>query len=334
MGLIGADNCGDTYDASTAATAAGWSGGLDSIVPGRVEGGAIRLNGGSIITPHQLAKSAPLGSDFTWHEGFMFEGLPGSDTVFVQFIEGSTVHVDLRITASGTLRATRAGTSLALGTAVLSPGVYYQLGVHVLIHDSTGQVHVSVDEVADISVTGVDTRNGQTGSCDRFQIRGEFGWTTRHDDIHYWTGNDDKGNSRVVGRLVDGDGAHTDWDLSGGSDHSALVDDPAPDGDATYVSSDTGGQRDSYTVAALGVDPTATVFAVLARAVTRKLDIGSRVVALFTRVAGTDFDGSDQNPTFGYLPMTQAWEVNPDTTSAWTVAEVDGAEVGILDDTP
>jgi hypothetical protein len=265
----------------------------------------------------------------------MVEAAPGSDTVVMRFYEGSTLHCDVRVTSAMKLRVTRNGTSVGLGTTTLTAGVWYQFNLHLKVHDTLGEVHTWVDAVADISATGLDTRNsGTAGSIDRYQIRGEFGFSMRFDDIHIWTGNDHKGLSRVTGRLPAGDGFYTDWTPSTGTDHFALVDDAAPDGDSTYVSSDTGTQRDSYEMAPLGIDPTATVHAVVAKAICRRLDIGNRILALFLRRSSTDDDGADVTPAFGYTVQAEAWETDPIAVGAWTVTNVDATEWGILDNTP
>lgn len=333
MGCIEWDNCGDTYDASTL-SAYGWSGSINAIIAGRVgSGGAIQLEGTTPISHDSVSKiGIPLGTEFTWHHGFSFDGLPGSDTIFLQFMEGSTVHVDVRLTASGTIRVTRNGTSLGLGTAVLSPDTFYQLVIHVKIHDSTGEVHLWVEGVSDISATGLDTMNGGTGICNSYSIHGRFGWTTRHDDIHIWSGNDNKGISWVEGALPDADGAHDDWTTSSGTDHFPLVDDAAPD-ESSYVYSDTAGLRDSYEFPDVATVPTSTVLAVGLTVVSKKLDIGARSLAPSVRVDGADFDAADASPSLSLGRVMGVWDENPDTTAPWTVSEVNAAEGGFVDAT-
>ncbi len=340
MSLLHRDNCGDTYDDSTIGLA-GWTGGFRGVVAGRVAGGALRLGQPTIISFDTLAKQGlALGSEFTWHCGFQAEMIPSADAPFLAFTEGATLHVDVRMTPAGTIRVTRNGTTLATGSIVLTAGIWYQLNVHVKVHDTAGEIHTSVDAVTDIAATGLDTRNGGTGSIDGFYIRGTSPSVlfARFDDIHIWSGNDDRGLSRVIGRVAVPDataaGTYADWTPSVGSDHGALVDDDPPDGDATYLDSATGGNRDSFRMQPLGISLSATIHAVVAGAVARKLDIGPRVLNLFLRIDGTDHDQADQYPSFDYQQLTDAFEVNPDTSSAWSVAEVDALEVGVRDDTP
>lgn len=335
MGLIHWDNCGDTYDVATMAQR-GWSGspGAVTVVPGRVSGNALRLSGTTIITPDILAKSVALGSEFTRHMGLWVEATPGGDFVFAQFDEAGANHVQLCLTASRTLRVKRNGTTLITGTAVLALATWYQLEVHLKIGDAgTGQCHVKVDTVSDISDTTLDYKNGGTGAVDSFKLFGAAGNAFRYDDIHDWSGSDFKGNTRVLGRLPVADGNYHAWAPLSGSSHTAMVDDPAPDGDATYVSSDTTGQRDSFEMQPLGIPASATVYAMGITAIARKLDVGARLLNLFNRVGSTDTHGSDLSPTFDYGALQEAWEDNPVTATAWTVADVDGAEAGVRDHT-
>lgn len=340
MSLIDRDNCGDTYDASTIGLF-GWVGGFRGIVPGRVAGGAIDIGQPTPISFDTLAKQAiALGSEFTWHCGYQSQMTPSGNAVIFGFTEGGTTHVDVRINSSGILFVTRNGTTVATGTTPLTPGVWYQLNAHIKVHDTTGEVHITLEGASEISATGLDTRNGGTGVCDGYFIRGTS--TPNHrsyfDDIHIWSGNDDHGLTRVLGRVAVADsvaaGTYDDWTTESGSDHGAMVDDNPPDGDTTYVQSDTGGNRDSYRLQPLGISPSATVYALVVGAIARKLDIGPRVLAMFVRTGAADFDGGDKNPSYDYQQMVEVYEANPDTTSAWTTAEIDAVEVGILDNTP
>lgn len=334
MALLEYDNCGDTYDASTF-TQRGWSGTITSIVAGRVAGNAIRLLGGTIITPDIITKNVTLGTEFTRHIGLYVENTPGSDFVFMDFYEGAINHVQVCLTATTRfLRIKRNGTTVVTGTHAIPLNTWTQVNVHLKIGDAAaGACHTSVDGVADISDTAGDYKNGGTGAIDTYNFRGASGQGMRIDDLHTWSGNDDKGNSRVLGRLPASDGNYTAWSLSTGTDHYANVDDAAPDGDSTYNYSGTTGQRDSYVMQPSSLPGSATILAVGVTAVARKLDIGSRLLNLFLRVSGTDYhDAVDQNPPYSYNGLQAFWATNP-AGGAWTVSAADAAEAGIRDHT-
>jgi hypothetical protein len=336
MTLIGYDNLGDTYDEATR-DQRGWSGGGATVVrtAGRVSGYGMELSGNTGITPDILAKNLALGTEFTRHIAVQTVSANGSDLHLMSFLEGATSHVEVYL--SGTtrfLRIKRNGTTVVTGTHALTVGTWHQIVIHIKVGDAaTGQVHTWVDEVADISDTTSDFKNGGTGVIDNFTLRGAFGNKVRYDDMHDWSGNDNKGNSRVLGRVAMADGFHADWTPLSGTDHFAMVDDNPPDEDTTYVYSDTTANRDSYQCQPLGIPAGATIMAVGVTAITRKLDVGSRSLAPFIRTGGTDFDGTTVSPSFDWNAQQAFWELNPDTVAAWTVAEVDATEAGILDDT-
>jgi hypothetical protein len=334
MALLEYDNMGDTYDASTF-TQRGWSGTINSIVAGRVAGNAIRLMGGTIITPDVITKNVTLGTEFTRHIAVYLEANTGSDFVIMEFFEGAVTHVQVCL-VSGTrmVRIKRNGTTVVTGTHAVPIATWCQLNVHIKVGDAAaGACHVSVDGVADISDTAGDYKNGGTGAIDTYKLYGSSGQAVRYDDLHTWSGNDDKGNSRVLGRLPTADGNYHAWGVLTGTDHYAMVDDSAPDGDTTYNYSGTTGQRDSFVMGASGLPSTATILAVGVTAVARKLDVGARLLNLFLRVAGSDYhDAVDQNPAFSYSGLQAFWATNP-AGGAWTVAAADAAEAGVRDHT-
>jgi len=334
--LLHYDNCGDTYAVADLSDR-GWSGGPGDVVvdSGRVSGSCLSLEGTTGITPDILGKTVTLGTEFTRHIAVYTESTNGSDLSLMEFKEGSTNHVEVYLSATTRfLRIKRNGTTVVTGTHALSLNTWHQIVVHIKTGNAAvGQVHTWVDGVADISDTTSDFLNGLTGAIDNFTIRAAFGNRVRFDDIHDWSGNDNKGNSRVLGRVAMADGFHADWTPLTGTDHAAMVDDATPDGDTTYNYSDTTANRDSYEMQPLGIPATATIYAYGVTAIARKLDVGSRVLKIFHRFSGTDQDGSNQNPGFDYSGLQEFWETNPDTAAPWTVAEVDATEAGILDNT-
>jgi hypothetical protein len=335
MTLLHADNCGDTYAVADLGYR-GWAGGPGTVtvVAGRVSGSALRLIAGTIITPDVLTKNVALGTEFTRHFGLYMEVTPGSDHILMDFSEAGTNHIQVCITSTRLVRIKRNGTTVVTGTHAIALNTWTQVVIHLKIGDAaTGQCHVWLDTVADISDTTSDFKNGLTGAIDTFNIRGANGLPFRFDDIHDWSGNDNKGNTRVLGRLAASDGNYAEWDPLTGTDHTAMVDDPTPDGDTTYNWSDTTAQRDSFVMQPLGLPSTATIYAYGITAVTRKLDIGARVLNLFHRFSGADQHGSDFNPSFDYAAQQYWWETNPGTAAPWTVANVDATEAGYRDHT-
>ena len=142
---------------------------------------------------------------------------------------------------------------------------YFYVEIKVVIHDTTGSVAIHVDEVAvtfNASLTGIDTRNaGTTGIVDRFVLNGSsVAPNVIVDDLYLC---DDSGSTNndflgicAVERLMPetGNGDHTDFTCSTGSDHGALVDDNPPTDDTDYNSSTTVGHQDCYHYPSLCAD--------------------------------------------------------------------------------
>jgi hypothetical protein len=145
--------------------------------------------------------------------------------------------------------------------------------------------------------------------------------------------NDFLGQCRVVTILPVTDaveaGANASFTCSGGSDHGALVDEADSDGDTTYVYSSTVGHIDSWNFGALGY--TGTIKGVQLDVAAKKTESGTRAIQLLTRPDATNrIDTTDR-----YLGQTdydrhlKVWELNPEDSEAWEVADVDGAEFGV-----
>jgi hypothetical protein len=192
-----------------------------------------------------------------------------------------------------------------------------------------------LDEVSEISSTGLDTRNGGTGVANVFTIRGGSNTVAYYwDDIHLWTGNDPKGNSRVIGCLPNATGNYSQWTPITGTDHDAMVDDPLTiDDDSTYIFNITPGNRDSFTFPALSIPSTATILGMVGWVIARKQDVGTREVNVFSRVSGTDYDGTDQGVSLSYGKWSELFQNNPATAAAWSQAELNAAELGVKDGT-
>jgi len=107
------------------------------------------------------------------------------------------------------------------------------------------------------------------------------------------------------------------------------VDDDPPDDDTTYNSSSTATDQDSFTFGALPGGITATVKALQVLLNVRKDDAGTRTVGPFLRISATDYNGDGVNVGDSYFYQNiYIWEENPNTSSAFTVAEINALEAG------
>jgi hypothetical protein len=258
------------------------------------------------------------------------------------FQEGATTHIELTVNGSGFIEVRRGagGTLLATGITPLVADTYYHLEVKVNVHDSTGSVEVRINEAVDCTFTG-DTRNGgATGLMDRFSQSTPYGGTFGNgfayfDDLFIMStagsyNNDFKGDCRVEALYPDANGNSSQFVGSDGNstDNYALVDEKPPNSDTDYVQSSTVGEKDTYNYGSI-TSTTGNVHGVQVLPFARKTDAGSRSIASIARSNGVEGVGADKALAETYAYHPQIFEENPDTTDAWTIAEVNAAEFGV-----
>jgi hypothetical protein len=309
---------------------------------GRFGSPGLRCAAGSI------ARVIPVGSEFVSGVAAYLDADALSGSVVLMSITdpvGGVTHLSVGVNADKSFSVWRCsgggGPGLYSGTVLATSAVnkatlraWMTIAWKGVVHASAGSVALVVNGETLCTLTGLDTHNVTTTLSKVFL--GAGGSTAvQFDD--WWIGdqsgtrlNDFLGDRVVESQVAQaGNGHYTEWAPSTGSDHGALVDDAASDGDTTHNAADTIGRRDTYTFPATSrVD---SVDAVRVTAILRKEGAGTRAVAGLTRVGGTTdtIDGTDQYLSTGYAGYVIAdLPVNPVTTDPWLVADVDAIEVG------
>lgn len=330
--LLLADNMGDTYLAAGANAIRGWSD-TPTITSGRVAGGAHRLGSTSVI--RSLGASV---SELTVHAAHRVSNLTTGDRILFTLREGGTTHIDVRVKTDGSVYVARNGTMLGSPTATGLIGIndWHHYGLHVLIDDSAGEVDLWIDKAEgdspDISLTSQDTKNGGTGVIDSIQEKapGTNNGTNDVDDLHIWSGDDFKGDTRVIGQVAASAGSNADWTPLSDT-NVEMVDEATYDGDTTYNADATSGNIDTFVFPGLGVGSGSKVYAVCPYAVARKDDAGTRSIAMVVRRGGTEYAGATMPLGTTYSIWQDFWEEDPDTAADWTVSGVNAGEYGYKD---
>ena len=274
-----------------------------------------------------------LSSKATWIICFHvnFTGLPGSDTAFLTWRDGSTSHVDLRITNAGAIRATRNGTSLGISsTGIISTGTWYWLAAKFTIDDSAGVVSVHLNNSSILSLTSQDTRNGANSTADNFQLTTPAAGAQIDTVVVLDTAgsvlNDIPAEEwRINTKTATGAGNVTQWTPNASTNTSRISDATSSDGDTTYNSSSTPGHIDLF---AIGAFDSGTVRAVQTNITARRDDAGPREIREVTRSGGTNYTGATQTVSSSYLTYRQIREVDPATSAAWGSTANNNAERG------
>src|SRR4029079_18835159 len=228
---------------------------------------------------------------------------------FIVLRDSGTLHVDFRLGPAGTIQATRNGTVLGTGTAVIAIDTWTYLEFKVTISDTVGVVVTKVNGVTDLNLSSQDTRNGANSTANTIEILGNGNTTStiRLDDLYINDGtggvdDDFWGDIRIVAKSVDGAGNSAQFTPSTGSNWQN-VDDATPNGDTDYNESSTVNHIDSMTTAALGV--TGTVKGVNLLVYARKTDAGVGTLAPLWRISGTDYPGTGVAPPTAYAYLSQ-----------------------------
>lgn len=223
-------------------------------------------------------------------------------------------------------------TTLATGGTVLQLDTMYCIEAHIKVHGTEGIFDVKLDGASEIEYAG-DTL-GTNPSIGRIilnytsSLNGCQG--AYYDDIAV---NDTTGdrNNTWCGRgglwpvYVTGPGDLSQFTPSAGANHEC-VDDVPPDDDTSYVSSDTEGHRDSYTITVPEVSGGVTAFTLWHKAKLNEAGAGN--LTQFLRKASVNYDGDLKGLDTTYRYVSHTWETNPATGQPWTLADLEEFYVG------
>ena len=213
--------------------------------------------------------------------------------------------------------------------------------IRALINNAAGVVQVRIDGVQVIDFSG-DT---QIGADDEIRVvlwgadpaTGNYVCYGYYDDLainspYGIRNNSWLGRGGIVGLLPDGAGNYTQLTPSAGANWQC-VDEVPPDDDGTYVEDAVVDQRDTYEMQDLpAVTPgfLADIAAVqwLCRGLNTISESGD--FARLLRIAGVDHQSSDvgYDRTYDYHP--EILETSPATGVAWTEAEINALEAGMV----
>lgn len=252
---------------------------------------------------------------------------------------GVTQHITvIRNSSSGVLeirRGSNTGTLLASSTEVTPAASWYQVEVSVTISDTVGEVHVRLNgSTTDVVSYSGDTKNGGTNSTiDKVSLTAlvnNFCIT----DVYIINDSGSTNNSFLgdvtVRSLSPNNNGNSSQLLGsdGNSTDNYLLVDEKPFSSTDYTGSATTGQKDTYTLADLPA-VASTIYGVQINANMVKSDAGASQSRTVLRTGGTDYTGTTRVLSTSSATYTELYELNPNTTSAWTSLEVNGLEAGM-----
>lgn len=326
---------------------AGGSGGVVSTATGRISGGGVQVSqpGGGLISNIVFRRAHAATTRLTVGFAVLPSALDSGGSL------GITLHGDAGVTPHLTLmnnsstrvlelrRGDHTGTLLASSSVILSPGNWRYLEMRATLNDTTGTCEVRIDGNATpiINFTG-DTKNGGTlTTFDMISLRaykaGSSGAATGvFDDLYLLddTGTTNTtflGDVRAVTLRPDGAGTDTQLTPTGSVTNWQNVDETTYS-TADYNASATVGQRDTYTLSSLPAGM-GTIYAVQSNLIAAKSDTTTANARIPLRIGAGLYYGGTTALSTSYLTYSDVHQVNPGTTTAWTMTDLNNLEAGM-----
>ena len=252
------------------------------------------------------------------------------------------VHVRSVMLQGRHLQFHRTGGTALLGTAynIFRPDRWTYVEIKVTIDDTTGAIEVKANNVQVLNLTNIDTRDlGTTATIDTIQFSGITGTADNSkenfllDDM-YITDTSGSNNTSFLGPikveelLPDGAGDTTNFTPSAGSNYQN-VDETPRDDDTTYNSDSTSTNKDLFTASNLSLIDS-TVFGVQVTPECRVTDATTYGVKPKCKHSTSEGTGTSQtvSDTANYSGFPHVFELNPSTSTAWTVTTVNAMQIG------
>lgn len=328
---------GETWGTTTYTSRAYLSGSVGTATPGRISPGQnyLAMNGSVLVTPS-------LGVQNTWVIGFGFyaSSVPTTDRIKIAGLSGASQQFHLDLYENGSdmeWRLYRGATLIGTSTTFVK-NVWHYFELKVTARTATnGSYELRRNETNILSGSGVNLANVGSDGVDGFHVGSTDAVAWRLDDMYILdssgaSNNDFKGDSVMFEVLPDGDGHQNDMTRSAGATNYENVDDGAlVSPDADYVSSDTIGHEDYYTFANAPGTGIGTIAAVKITCTARLVSTGARTLQPRYYNGTLEFDAGSDVTVDGtsFLELPSITDVNPDTGTAWTKSDLDGAEFGL-----
>lgn len=316
--------------------------------PGQLQGKALAFNNTS-GTPTKVFLPSPIGDltgnefviGFRWKPSSLFtSGTNDFMQIYHEQVTG-TAQITLRLNFTNhTIELFRGSTSLEESASdVWAADEWFHVELKLLIADGTGGSYtVCVNGTEVLAGSSLDTLHSATLLAVIFQFTGTAAAgddtaakETHIDDIYFLdtTGsinNDFLGpNARVVIRAPDTDGTTNDFTPQTGTDNFAMVDEN-PASAADYNDGAVNGDIDEYGIIAVEQD---TIYGVAIEThLTPDVQGRERTFRHRVRSSASIGNGADVKITDDVNKRT-VFEVDPNTSSLWTKANVNLAEFGV-----
>lgn len=260
-----------------------------------------------------------------------------SGNVYIQTNNNNSLHFNFATSGAITVYRGLFGTQLgALSAGTIPATVWRHIGIEATLHDSTGSVKIYLDGSLALTISNVDTKIDSNTTFNQVATAGDI-----YIDDFYWLNGDATapntflGDKKVLTLFPNADGTTTDFSLSTGSDHYAVLDEQPPNTtDYAYSDVDAEVELVNMTNVAAG---TTNISAVQIEIYANKNDAGAAVqLEPVVKSGGSTYIGTPITLATGWTYLrhdtttqTEILLIDPATSTAWTASGVNAAEFGV-----
>lgn len=225
------------------------------------------------------------------------------------------------------------GSIVGVSDPIWTASEFNHLESKAIFAGAAGAVEVRRNGVTVISETGINIGAAATAAQFAYgTVPGATGIAEFNVDDTQWRDtsgsecNDFCGDKKVIFLPLNGDQVAQDWTPATGAFGYAMIDEAAPDDDASYVSSTIAGDISEYDFTNLPADIIA-VDAITTYSMAKKTDSGSGSAQVSVLSAAADAPGADNAIGESYQYYTDTFSQDPDSAAPWTVSAVNAARI-------
>lgn len=288
--------------------------------------GFVNIDGAAEDTAY-IETTAFSDNEFWTHWVHGYTSILSSSSRGVKFYEGGTAKIAILFNQSADVMSVQLWngsswvTTLTSATGLFGALGRYKMDVFIKL-GNPGRISVYRNGVPIMSDATLDLSAYTNIDKVRFGVSG----STVNNDL-YWSeiivADWNTIGSKVVTRIPDANGNYTTWtgaytdidDISGGVD---------------VISSNNVGDRESWSLSNFPALAGGESIESVKMSVNAIRDAaGPQSLNMFNRQSTTDYDGSDKTLTTSNAGYNQVWDLNPATSAAWTITELNAAEWGV-----
>jgi len=137
------------------------------------------------------------------------------------------------------------------------------------------------------------------------------------------------GNPDIEELRPNANGTYAEWAVNGTSENFAAVNETSADDDTTYVYTSTQNNRDAYNLTDTTIPGGSTINNVTIFIRARKAVSAGTNIQILTRTYDTDYFSANIGLSTSYANYSQNYTNNPNTSAAWTIAEINALQAGV-----